>query len=129
LVVPETIWPKRGRTCTTYMWSHIYDHLVELFIICRELLIFFGKMNCMLSQGHELLRLGARYRLRTPNGWETLRVVRKFSVVVLESPHTRFLSGPPDDPTSIHKSRSKSGWIEGLSSYLSLNRLLYVSWK
>jgi len=55
---------------------------------------------------------------------ETLRAKRKFSAVVLESPETRFLSGPPDDPTSIHKFGSKSGWVEGLSSYLSLNRLL-----
>jgi hypothetical protein len=55
---------------------------------------------------------------------ETLRPERKFSVVMLESSYTRFLSGPPDDPTSIHKSGSKSGWVEGLYPYLSLNRLL-----
>ena len=60
---------------------------------------------------------------------ETLRVAHKFSVSVLESPYTRFLSGPPDDPASIHKFGLKSWWVEGLSSYLSLNRLLYVSWK
>jgi len=39
-------------------------------------------------------------------------------------PVDRFLSSAPDDPTSIHKSRSKSGWVEGLSPYLSLNWLL-----
>jgi len=55
---------------------------------------------------------------------ETLSIARKFLAVVLESPSTRFLSGPPDDPTSIHKSRSKSGWVEGSSPYLSLNWLL-----
>ena len=38
---------------------------------------------------------------------ETLRADRKFLAVVLESSQTRFFSGPPDDPTSIHKS-----WIE-----------------
>jgi hypothetical protein len=55
---------------------------------------------------------------------ETLRAAHKFSAVVLESPYTWFLSGLPDDPTSIHKSRSKSGWVEGSSPYLSLNQLL-----
>ena len=35
---------------------------------------------------------------------ETLRVDCKLSAVVLETPQTRFLSGPPDEPTSIHKS-------------------------
>jgi len=60
---------------------------------------------------------------------EILRAIRKFLAVMLQSPYTRFLSGPLDDPVSIYKSGSKSGWVEGLSSYLSLNRLLYVSWK
>jgi hypothetical protein len=55
---------------------------------------------------------------------ETLRVERKFSAVVLESPYTLFLSGPPDDPASIHKPESKSGWVDELSPYLSLNWLL-----
>jgi len=52
---------------------------------------------------------------------ETLRAARKLSAVVLESLYTWFLSGLPDDPTSIHKSESKSGWVEGSSPYLSLN--------
>ena len=60
---------------------------------------------------------------------ETLWATCKFSTVVLESPYTRFLSGPPDNPASIHKSGSKSGGVERLSPYLSLNRLLYISWK
>ena len=34
---------------------------------------------------------------------ETLCAVHKFSAIVLESPYTLFLLGPPDDPTSIHK--------------------------
>jgi hypothetical protein len=52
---------------------------------------------------------------------KTLQAAHKFSIVVLESPYTRFLSGSPDDPTSIHKSKSKSEWVEGSSPYLSLN--------
>ena len=28
-------------------------------------------MGCMLLQGRELLRLGGRYRLQAPNGWDT----------------------------------------------------------
>jgi hypothetical protein len=56
---------------------------------------------------------------------ETLRVARKFSDVVLKSPYTQFVSGPPDDPTSIHKSGSKSGWVEGSFPYLSFNRLYW----
>jgi len=35
---------------------------------------------------------------------ETLWVAHKFSAIVLESSHTWFLSGPPDDPVSIHRS-------------------------
>jgi hypothetical protein len=60
---------------------------------------------------------------------ETLHAAHKLSTVLLESPYTQFLSGSPDDYASIHKSRLKSGWVEGSSPYLSLNRLLYVSWK
>jgi hypothetical protein len=36
LVVPRTIRTNRGRTRTTYLWSHVHDHLAELFIIHRE---------------------------------------------------------------------------------------------
>jgi len=60
---------------------------------------------------------------------ETLWAVRKFSVVVLKSPYIQFLSGPPDDLASIHKFWTKPKWVEGSSPYLSLNQLLYVSWK
>jgi hypothetical protein len=55
---------------------------------------------------------------------ETLRAARKFSAVELKSPYTRFVSGPSDDPTSIHKSGLKSGCVEESSPYLSFNRLL-----
>ena len=60
---------------------------------------------------------------------ETLWVAHKLSFVLLESPYTRFLSGPPNDLAFIHKSKSKSGWVEGSSLYLFLNQLLHVSWK
>jgi hypothetical protein len=111
---------KKRYTCTTHMRSNVYDHLAELFIIRRELVIFFGEMRRMLLQDHELLRLGARYRLWAPNGSDTTGHP-PVSAVVLESLYTRFLSGPPDNPVSIHKSESKSEWVEGSSPYLSLN--------
>jgi hypothetical protein len=60
---------------------------------------------------------------------ETLRSALKFSAVVLKSLYTWFLSGPLDDPASIHKSGLKSGWVKKSSPYISLNWLLYVSWK
>jgi hypothetical protein len=65
------IRPKIGRTCITTLWCHVHDHLAKLFIIRRELLVFFSEMSCVLLQGHELRRLGARYWLRAPNGWDT----------------------------------------------------------
>jgi hypothetical protein len=96
-------------------------------IIRWELLIFLCEMSCMLLQGHKLLRLGARYQLGASNSWDTM--AHPFSTIVLESPYTWFLSGLPDYLASIHKSGSKSMWVEGSSPYLSLNQLLYVSWK
>jgi hypothetical protein len=73
LVVLGTIQPKRGRTCTTHLWSYVHDHLTKLFIIRWESLIFFSEMSRrVLLQGHELLRLGAWYRLETPNIWDTM---------------------------------------------------------
>ena len=33
--------------------------------------VFFGELSRVLLQGHELLRLGARYWLGAPNGWNT----------------------------------------------------------
>ena len=128
LVVPRTIRPKKGRTRTTHLWSHVHDHLAELFIISRESLIFFSEMSRVLLQGHKLLRLGPWYRLELPLV-ETLWITRKFSAVVLKSSYTQFFSGLPDDLASIHKSGLKSEWVEGSSLYLSLNQLLYVSWK
>ena len=71
LVIPGAIRPKRRRTHTTHLWSYVYDHLTALFIIRRELLIFFGETSCVLLQGHKLLRLGARYWLGALNGWDT----------------------------------------------------------
>jgi len=113
LVVPGTKWQKRRHTHTTHLWSHVHDYLAELFIIRRELLVFFGEMSHVLG---------------APNGWDTTGH-HKFSAVVLESPYTRFLSGPPDNSAFIYKSGSKPEWVEGSSMYLSLNQLLYVFWK
>jgi hypothetical protein len=64
LVVLGTKQPKRWRTWITHLWSNVHDHLTELFIIRRESLV-------LLFQGHELLRLGARYWWGAPNGWDT----------------------------------------------------------
>ena len=65
LVVFGTKQPKRRRTCIIHLWCNFHDQLTELFIIHRELLVFFGEMSRVLLQGHDLLRLGA------PNGWDT----------------------------------------------------------
>jgi hypothetical protein len=111
LVVSRIIRPKRECTRITHLWYHVHDHLMVLFIISVESRSYFS----------------VRWVIYCCKA--TLRAVRKFSVIVLECPYTRFLSGLPDDPVSIHKSGSKPGWVEGSSSYLSLNRLLYVSWK
>jgi len=70
LAVPETIRPKTEWTRTTHLWSHVHDHLSELFIIRRESFIFFSEMGRMLLQ-RELPRLGTWYRLRAPSGWDT----------------------------------------------------------
>ena len=106
LVVSKTIRPKRGCTCIiTHPWSNLYDYLIELIIIRQESFI-------LLFQGHKLLRLGVRYWWRSPNSWDTTGWSQAFGYSVGE-PETWFLSGPPDDLTSIHKFRSKSRWVEG----------------
>jgi hypothetical protein len=71
-------------------------------------LVFFGELSRVLLQGHELLRLGARYWLGAPNSWDTTGCPQVLAVV-LESLYTRFLSGPSDDPTSIHKYGNPDG--------------------
>jgi hypothetical protein len=62
---------KKRRTRTTHLWSHVHDNLEEIFIIRWESLNFFSEKSCMLLQGRKLLRLGARYGLQAPNGWDT----------------------------------------------------------
>jgi hypothetical protein len=81
----------------------------------------------LLFQGHDLLRLGARYWLGAPNGRDTTGLPQVIGRSVGESVHLIFI-GFTRRSCSIQKSRSKSGWVEGFSPYLSLNRLLYVSW-
>jgi hypothetical protein len=121
---------RRRRTCITTLWCHVYDHLAKLFMICFELCILRSRWSYFSVSWAVCCRKATNslYWVLDTN-WElpmidTLRVARKFSAVMLESPYTRFLSGSPDDPTSIHKSKSKSEWVEGLSPYISLNRLL-----
>jgi hypothetical protein len=72
LVVVGTKRKKRRRTCIIHLWCNFHEHLAELFIIHRELLVFFGEMSCVLLLGHDLLRLGARYWLRAPNSWDIM---------------------------------------------------------
>jgi len=72
LVVPGTKRQKKRRTCIIHLWCNFHKHLAELFIIHRELLVFFGEMSCVLLLGHNLLRLGTRYWLRAPNSWDIM---------------------------------------------------------
>jgi len=114
----------------TTLWCHVHDHLAKLFIIRQELcnpadrwlyfLVSWAVCCCKATNSLNWV-LDTDWELPTV---ETLWAARKFLAVVLKSPYTWFLSGPPDDPTSIHKSGSKSGWVEGSSPYLPLNRLL-----
>ena len=126
LVVPGTKRPKRRRTCITHVWSNVHDHLTELVIICRESLVFFYEMSRVLLQGNKLLRLGAQYWLEAPNGWDTIGRPQVLGRSVGETVHLICI-GPLDNHTSIHKSGTKSGWVEGSSPYLSLNWLYYWS--
>jgi len=111
-----------------HLWSHIQDDLIELFIICRELLILLVRSVVCC------------FKVMISSDWvrdidqelpmaETLRAAHKLLAVLLESPYTWFLSGPPDDIASIHKFGSKSRWVKGSSPYLSSNRPVHVSWK
>jgi hypothetical protein len=84
LVVLGSIQPKKGRMCTTYMWSHVHDELAELFINRRELLI-------LLFQGHNLFRLGARYWLGASNSWDTTGHPYVLGRSVGESVHPIFI--------------------------------------
>jgi hypothetical protein len=43
----------------------------QLCMLRFEVVVFFGELSHVLLQGHELLRLGARYWLGAPNGWNT----------------------------------------------------------
>ena len=89
MVVPGTVRPKRGCTCIiTHPWSNVHDHLTKLIIIRRESFI-------LLFQGHELLRLGARYWWSAPNGWDTTGRPQVFDRSV----------GEPVDPIFIGSTR------------------------
>jgi hypothetical protein len=89
VVVLGTVRPKRGCTCIiTHPGSNVHDHLMELFIIHRESFI-------LLFQGHELLRLCARYWWRASNGWDTTGRPQVFGRSV----------GEPIDPIFIGSTR------------------------
>jgi len=91
LVVPKTIQLKKRCTCISTLWCHVHDHLVKLFIIHRELLVFLGEMSRVMLQGHELLRLGARYWLEVPNGWDTTGCLQVLGHSVGEAVHPIFI--------------------------------------
>jgi hypothetical protein len=89
MVVPGTVRPKRSCTCIiSHPWSNLHDHLTELIIIRRELFI-------LLFQGHELLRLCARYWWRALNGWDTTSRPQVFGHSV----------GEPVDPIFFRSTR------------------------
>jgi hypothetical protein len=48
-------------------------------------------MSCVLLQGHELLRLGARYWLGAPNGWDTTGRLQVLGSSVGEPVHPIFI--------------------------------------
>jgi len=84
-VVPRTKRQKRRRSCIiTHLRSNVHDHLAELFKICRESLI-------LLFQGHKLLRLGARYWLGAPIGWDTMSCPQVLGRSVGEPVHLIFI--------------------------------------
>jgi hypothetical protein len=82
---------QRGCTRTIHMWFHVHNHQAELFIIYRELLILIGEMSRVLFQGYDLLRLGARYWLGAPNGWDTTDRPQVLDRSVGESVHLIFI--------------------------------------
>jgi hypothetical protein len=43
----------------------------ELCVLRWYVIVFLGELSRVLLQGHELLRLGARYWLGAPNAWNT----------------------------------------------------------
>jgi hypothetical protein len=62
--------------------------------------------NKTVNSGDWVLNSNCKLPISIPTV-ETLWVIRKFSTVVVDSPYTRFLSGPPDNPASNYKSKSK----------------------
>ena len=115
---------KKIYTRTNHLWSHVYNHMAELFIICRESLIFFSERSRVLLQGHELLRLGARYRLRALNDWDTTGRQQVISRSVGESVHSISIGLVHQTilPPSTNPDRNSGGskdrpYISPLTSY------------
>jgi hypothetical protein len=117
------IRPKRGRTCSTTLWSHVHDNLAELIIICQELLVFLGEISCVLFQGHDILRLGARYWFGAPNSWDTTGRPQVLGRSVGEPVQPIFIESI--ERFDLHPQiRIEIRRVKGSSPYLSLNRLL-----
>jgi hypothetical protein len=55
------------------------------------LLVLFSEMSRVLFQGHDLLRLGARYWLGAPNGWDTMGYLQVIGISVGEPVHSIFI--------------------------------------
>jgi len=123
LVVPGTIRLKKGRTCITTLWCQVHDHLANLFKIRRELR-FFGEMNCVLLQGHELIRLSAWYWLGAPNGWDNTGRPQVLGRSVWEPVHLIFIGSTRR--SYLHPQIHIEIWMGRriVPISLSLNRLL-----
>jgi hypothetical protein len=89
LVVPRTIRPKKMCTCIIHLWCNVLDHLAELFIFTESCSYFLVRWAVCCYKATNSLDwvLDTDWELPTV---ETLWAARKFSVVVLESPYTRF---------------------------------------
>ena len=55
------------------------------------MVVLFGELSHVLLQGHELLRLGARYWLEAPNGWDTTGCPQVLGHSVGEPVHLIFI--------------------------------------
>jgi len=89
-----------------------------------RLLILLGEMSCLLFQGRDLLRLGARHWLGAPNSWDTTGRSYVLDCSVRESIHLIFIGSTR---WSCLHSQIQVGQMIVLVSLPY--RLLYVSWK
>ena len=109
----------------TTWWSFSYSVMSHLYFSLRWVVRSYTRWSNITSNSGVWV-LGTNYKHPMI---KTLWVICKFLIILVESPNTRFLLGPLDNPASNHKSRLRFGWIKGSSLYLSFKQLLYVSWK